>query len=133
MARRRTKFSRGKWSVQRDRLAIDAGAPPAGARDATPLGAILSAVMKKMGLDSQLWVNTLESEWSAIVGAAVARHTRPGRLDGNRLVVYVDSPAWLNELSRYGKRQIQDNLTARFGAERVRGVVLALDPDKAGA
>lgn len=36
--------------------------------------------------------------WEDAVGASVAAHVRPVKLDGTRLVVQVDDPAWATEL-----------------------------------
>jgi predicted nucleic acid-binding Zn ribbon protein len=38
------------------------------------------------------------SRWADIVGETVAAHARPERIDGNALVVTVDSPAWASHL-----------------------------------
>ena len=36
--------------------------------------------------------------WDDVVGAAIAAHVQPVRLDGTRLVVTVDDPAWITHL-----------------------------------
>lgn len=38
------------------------------------------------------------SRWAEAVGETVAAHVRPERVDGNALVVAVDSPAWASHL-----------------------------------
>lgn len=38
------------------------------------------------------------SRWTEIVGETVAAHARPERIDGDALVVTVDSPAWASYL-----------------------------------
>jgi predicted nucleic acid-binding Zn ribbon protein len=37
--------------------------------------------------------------WDEVVGEVVARHAQPVKLDGDRLVVEVDDPAWATQLS----------------------------------
>ena len=49
---------------------------------------------------------TLHGSW---VGAAVARHVQPVKLDGNRLIVEVDDPAWATQL-----RFLEDTLRSRL-------------------
>jgi predicted nucleic acid-binding Zn ribbon protein len=49
--------------------------------------------------------------WEAAVGAAVAAHVQPVRLDGTRLVVEVDDPAWATQI-----RFLEANLTQRLAA-----------------
>jgi predicted nucleic acid-binding Zn ribbon protein len=84
--------------------------------------------MKKAGLAEQHWAAVLEDSWPEIAGAEVARHTRPGPLQEKTLVVYVDSPVWLNELRRMGQRHLLNNLQKQFGPSRIKAVKLELDP-----
>jgi hypothetical protein len=43
-------------------------------------------------------MGTVFATWGQIVGPAVARHTRPLRLEGGTLVVAVDQPPWATEM-----------------------------------
>jgi predicted nucleic acid-binding Zn ribbon protein len=43
-------------------------------------------------------LGTVFSRWEELVGAAVARHTRPLRLEGGTLVVAVDQPPWATQV-----------------------------------
>ncbi len=83
--------------------------------------------MAGFGLESKLWLSELDKEWSALVGDLVAKHTRPGRLDQDRLIVFVDSSVWLHELSRYRETEMLTAVRDRFGA-KVRSLSLRLDP-----
>lgn len=76
----------------------------------------------------QHWSAVLARDWLEVVGPAVARHTRPGRMLAGRLVVYVDNSVWLSELARVHRRRMLSNLQARFG-KRIRSLALQLDPD----
>ena len=40
--------------------------------------------------------------WSEIVGAAMAEHVQPVRMDTTALVVTVDHPAWATQVRRLG-------------------------------
>lgn len=53
--------------------------------------------------------------WDEAVGDAVARHVQPVRLDGDRLVVEVDDPAWATQL-RFLEATLIERLTAVTGA-----------------
>lgn len=123
------RMTRGQWNVHRERCRIVPGPQPPKSDDHAIADA-LPELMRRVGLDSAHWVDTLTEEWEKIVGAAVGAHTRPGRLDGNRLTVFVDSSVWLNELKRYGAKQMLSNLQARFGASRIRNIRLQVDPDR---
>ncbi len=54
--------------------------------------------------------------WQEAVGEAVARHVQPLRLDGARLVVEVDDPAWATQL-RFLEANLRDRLLAVTGAQ----------------
>ncbi|MBN1557798.1 MAG: DUF721 domain-containing protein [Lentisphaerae bacterium] len=100
---------------RRSRAGGAAGTVP----DAAAIGDIIPAVMKKAGLEGAHWAAVLEEDWAALVGAAVAAHTRPGRISGRTLVVFVDHSVWLNELARYGKREMLEKIRARVGRGKV--------------
>lgn len=131
MTRRRTKYDKGAWEVQKERHRIAGKKPPP--EDATQaVGEVIPAVMQGMGLANRLWEHSLAQEWPDLVGAQVAHHTRPGRLDRGMLVVFVSNSAWLNELSRYSQKRMLENLQARFGADKIRNLRLQLDPGESG-
>ena len=86
--------------------------------------------MKKLGLKGQHVLESLAEAWPDIVGADVAKHTRPGGLQGDALVVYVDNSTWLSELARYGKGKMLSNIQERVGNDSVSSVSFRLDPGK---
>jgi predicted nucleic acid-binding Zn ribbon protein len=55
--------------------------------------------------------------WSEAVGDAVAAHVQPVKLDGDRLVVEVDDPAWATQLKFL-------EATLRQRLEEVTGAVI---------
>jgi predicted nucleic acid-binding Zn ribbon protein len=76
------------------------------------------------------------AKWTETVGEGVAAHARPERLDGDALVVTVDSPAWSSHL-----RNLTPELLAKLsdgageGAPsrlviRVRAVSRGPDPER---
>ncbi len=124
---RRQRRRSGRWALERERFRIDDPVPPIPFKDATPLGDVLSRVMKKAGLSEQHWAAVLEDAWPEIAGQDVARRTRPGPLRDTTLVVYVNSPVWLNELRRMGQRHLLNNLQKQFGPSKITAVKLELD------
>jgi len=86
-------------------------------------------VLKSMGLSQSAWAANLAEAWPEIAGKQVAKHTRPGSLQGATLTVYVDSSVWLNELQRYGLNALLKNVQAYAGVGKVRRIRLQLDPD----
>lgn len=123
-----TKHRPGWWMAHRERARIPDPSPSAGLQDAEPLGAVLPDIMKKLGLEERHWASILADEWTDCVGAEVARHTRPGRLAGKALVVYVDSSVWLSELVRYSRHKMLERVRERVGGGKVDVLRFELDP-----
>ncbi len=97
------------------------------AEGGVPFGKALEAMLKTMKLDDQLRMGRLETEWPKVMGTTVAAHTRPGRLNGDDLTVFVDSSVWLGELHRSRARMLA-NLQKAFGKNRIRTLRLQIDP-----
>lgn len=129
--RKRQAGSRGRRQVERERCHLQAHQGLPASPDEQRLADVLPGLMKRFGIEGAHWVSVLAEEWAALVGEAVATHTRPGRVDAGRLVVFVDSSVWLDELSRYGKGKMLENLQVRFGKRRIKSISLQLDPGDA--
>ena len=122
-------FNRGQWQVHRERLQVADAAPDPAFTEPRTLGDLLPAVMKRLGLEQEQWLGTLEREWLTLVGPAVAKHTRPGRFERKLLTVFVDSSVWRNELERFGKVEMLRKLQAKFGKDKIEAVSLQMAPD----
>jgi len=122
-------FNRGRWQIERERCRIADVRPPSGPADPSVMADVIPALMKRLGLADQHWLGVLEEEWAKIAGEAVAKHTRPGRMEKKKLTVFVDNSVWMNELMRYGSKQLLLNLQKRFGSGRIVSVAFVLDPD----
>lgn len=59
---------------------------------------ILTRTLKKQGLISGIQERVIILRWKDLVGETIAVHTQPHRLSKGRLIVTVDSPAWLHQL-----------------------------------
>ena len=97
----------------------------------SPIAEVLPHLLRELGLEKKLWHQQLINEWPTLVGEQLSRQTRPGQLERKVLSVYVTHPAWLSELSRYGQKQLLENLQKRFGADNIKSIRLQLDPGKA--
>ncbi len=126
---RRKSFNRGKWEVEKERHHIKDYAPANESLDPGAIARFLPQIMKKLGLEGDHWLDVLQAEWTKIVGEGVAKHTCPGRFDKKKLTVFVDSSTWLNELSRYGQKEMLANIQKRFGKDKIGSSRLQLDPD----
>ncbi len=122
-------YSKGRWMIERERCRIEDFKPPLPDSGGVTMAAGVENVLKRMGLAHAAWAAEIVDAWLSIAGKQLARHTRPGTLQGSELTVYVDSSVWLNELQRYGLAALLANVQEYAGADKVRRVRLQLDPD----
>ncbi len=128
--KKNSHMTKGQWAVYRERCRLTTRKQGPRCNEGDAVGDSIMSLMKKIGLDEQNWIETLSQDWENIVGKSVGMHTRPGRISGAQLYVFVDSAVWLNELKRYGKNQMLNNLQSRFGEKRIRNISLQPDPEK---
>ncbi len=58
----------------------------------------LGTVASELGAGRAEVVRSVFSEWESLVGATVAAHVRPVRIDGDTLLVSADHPAWATQM-----------------------------------
>jgi predicted nucleic acid-binding Zn ribbon protein len=90
------------------------------------LGDVLRAALGRLPEAQRLADHAVWTHWDAVVGATLARHARPERLQRGLLIVAVDSPEWMQEL-QFLKHELRERLNARLGRRAVRDVFLVLD------
>lgn len=129
--RGKSPYTKGRWMIERERCRIPLGTPPPCEGDLIGMDEGIDTVLRALNLEGASWEMELTQQWGRLVGEQVASHTRPGRMRNLELVVYVDSPVWLHELSRYGVQRMRTNIQAQFGADRIRSIRLQLDPEGA--
>ena len=91
-------------------------------KSADPTNKLVPLVMKQLGLEQRLQQSQVFYLWADIVGSDIARHAQPVSLRNGLLVVAVDHPVWLQELSRYHKPLILQKVQERIGKKAVRDV-----------
>ncbi len=79
----------------------------------TSLKQILESVLKEHKLTSDIDAYRIFSVWEEIAGPAVAKHSRPVRLNGDILYIEVDDPIWLSQL-RYMKQDMLQKIDRRI-------------------
>ena len=84
----------------------------------TPVGEVLPAVLRSLGLERKFRDLRLLEEWADVVGPEISARTRPTRIEHKVLHVYVDHGAWMQEL-----HFIEKDLIEKL-RERVPGVDL---------
>jgi predicted nucleic acid-binding Zn ribbon protein len=90
-------------------------------RDPQPLGAVLARLVKARGWQLPAAEATVFGQWERVVGADVAAHSRPVKLENGELTIEAESTAWAAQL-----RLLAGRLLGRITAEVGRGVVTKL-------
>ena len=94
--------------------------PAAGdARDPAPVGAAVSDLVQQRKWDATVRSAGLLARWDDIVGADIAEHCRPERLEGGELVCVAESTAWATQL-RMLSGQVLTRIAAELGPDVVR-------------
>lgn len=90
--------------------------------DPQPLSSALESVMRSLdggrrrGPSAEAF-GGLFGRWEEVVGADVARHVQPSRLENGQLVVTVDDPLWATQI-----RLLGDTIRARL--DEVLGIAV---------
>jgi predicted nucleic acid-binding Zn ribbon protein len=64
-----------------------------------PLAKALHEALKQQGIERQILEQEIVIRWEEIVGIAIARQARPGRIRNGVLWIEVEDAAWRQELS----------------------------------
>ncbi len=88
-----------------------------GDRGPRSLDTSLDAVSRRLGMPDPRGLGRLFARWDEIVGAAMAVHVQPLRLDKESLVVTVDHPAWATQVRHLGD-DLLDRVAEQAGVER---------------
>jgi predicted nucleic acid-binding Zn ribbon protein len=93
---------------------------------AASLNKLVPGVMKRLGLEQRLQQSQVFYLWREIVGADIAKHAQPISLRNGVLILVVDHPIWLQELSRYHKSLLIQKIKERVGKNAVRNLVFRI-------
>ena len=96
------------------------------AKAAPGLDQLVPKVVKGLGLEQRLQESQVLFLWPDIVGKDIARHATPMSLRNKLLIVAVDHPVWLQELSRYHKSLLLQKVRERIGKTAVRDIVFRI-------
>jgi len=67
-------------------------------RDPQPFGAVLARLVKARGWEKPTAEATVFGDWAKVVGADVASHCRPVKLEDGELTIEAESTAWATQL-----------------------------------
>ena len=119
----RPRARRRQAPARRGRAAPPRGysGPGPDPRDPQPFGTVLERMMKARGWQQPAAEATVFGEWERVVGADVAAHCRPIKLEDGELTVEAESTAWATQL-----RMLAGRLLARIAGEVGHNVVKRL-------
>ena len=86
-----------------------------------PAGEPLKQLLSRLRLDEPLMGWKAVTLWRELAGEKVADHTRAVRFQRGTLVVEVDHPSWMNELS-YLKHRMIDEINKHLGKPVVKAI-----------
>ena len=75
----------------------------------TPIGSVLDALIRSLGIEKQIEQYKVFDAWNIIVGEQVAKVAQPERLQGTTLIVSVSNAPWRAELT-YRKKEILEKI-----------------------
>jgi predicted nucleic acid-binding Zn ribbon protein len=93
---------------------------------AAAMDKLVPSVVKGLGLEQRLQESQVFFHWPDIVGKDIARHAQPMSLKNRLLIVAVDHPGWLQELSRYHKPLLLQKVRERIGKTAVKDIVFRI-------
>ncbi len=91
-------------------------------RDPQPLSAVLAKLVKARGWQKPAAEARIFGTWPAVVGADLATHCRPVKLENGELTIEAESTAWATQL-----RLLAGTLLPRIAGEVGRDVVKTLN------
>jgi predicted nucleic acid-binding Zn ribbon protein len=86
-----------------------------------PVAGVLSRVLNQLGLEQELLGWRAVSDWDALVGPRVARHTRAIAFRDGTLQVEVEGSAWMQELG-FLRRDLVEKINRHLGAPFVQDI-----------
>ncbi len=89
------------------------------------LAAILPGLLRGLGLESATIGWRAVTDWPALAGDRIARHTRAASFRDGVLTIEVEGSAWMHELG-FLKRDLVRRANQHLGAEAVREVRFVL-------
>ncbi len=90
-------------------------------RQLTKISDVLLKIAKKFDLEIKIVEHTINKNWAKLVGERIASHTKPDTVSYRKLLVYVDSPAWMQQLM-FLKEDIIKNINEAAGRQIIKDI-----------
>lgn len=83
------------------------------------IGDVIAKLRRRLRVDQKVREFEVFKNWEEIVGAKLARHTKPLFVAEEVLYVEAEGSAWIQEAS-FAKKEIIQNFNKLFGKEKVK-------------
>ena len=87
---------------------------------------VFQKAFTRLGLSDRLQESTLLEAWPHLIGPSLATHCRPGLVRRGKLMVYVDHPAWLHQITMAHKGNILSAVQKHFPHLKIQELVLKI-------
>jgi predicted nucleic acid-binding Zn ribbon protein len=87
-------------------------------KNAESVGVVLKSIFEKLEAQGKTTQEDIETAWKIAAGSDAARHTKTADLKKTVLLVRVDSPAWMQELT-LRKRNVLKELKRQLGKDTI--------------
>lgn len=88
------------------------------------LGDSIQAFLKKYGLEDEVRIQRILTNWESFVGKPIAQATEKVWFENGTLHIRMSSPAWRNELVM-ARLRLQRSLNERIGKPLIRDIVIS--------
>ena len=86
---------------------------------ARPAGEVMSGVLAGLRIESRQAETEILNVWNHQIDPNIVAHAKPTGIRKGTLFVTVDSSVWLDEIVRYRRREILEQLQNSFGRELI--------------
>lgn len=92
--------------------------------DPEPIGRLLSAVLKELGLETRVLERQAAMLWEEVVDKRLAQISSVTGIEGGKLFVYIEGSVWKDHF-KHLKRGIIDQINQKMGKQVIREIVLS--------
>lgn len=89
---------------------------------------VLTPILKNLGIEAGVRLAQIKNNWQNIFDRPLSLHMYPSKLSAGELLLNVDSPIWIQQLTYY-KKEIIEKLHS-YGVKEVRFRIGRISPDK---
>ena len=93
--------------------------------DPEPIGRVLSAVLKDLGLEKKLLEKQAAMLWDDVVGERLAHKSAVTGVERGKLFVHIETSVWKDHFCRTMKEDVINEINRRMGRPVIQDIMLA--------